>query len=193
MSWTELDYSFGGNATFGAPGQQYQVVTSLPTPTNSLVGNLFYVIGPPGELWVLRLNAQGNLVYVRYDGRTCILQLNFSTANAPSTAIVPYDISENILVSTAWTVVDIVFRQEVTGTTASSLQIARSTGTGVFTNVGYLNTVAVTIATGAYEQTTRPALLTVTTVNSGDKLQAVITPGTGASGFSVYLLLRETN
>jgi hypothetical protein len=177
------------------------VVAALPTPASALVGNLFYLSGPPGGLYELRLNGQGNLVYTKLDGRTCILQLcnagqtpGVGANFAASTQIVPYDLSENTLTSVAWTVVNIIFRQEVTGTTQSQVQVQRYTGTGAFSNTGYINTTAVTIAANAYEQTTNPASLAVTTVNSGDKLRAYFPAlGTGSSGYTVYIQLRESD
>ncbi len=202
MSFTGTDYTFSGTASFGAPGQNYQVVAALPTPTAALAGTLFYVKGPPDALWVLRANAQGSLVYAKIDGRVLALHMseaNFTPAGTGiylgGLAIVPYDASEPGLVSIAWTVVDIVFRMESAASSGStSLQIQHSTGTGAFANVGYLNTQPVSIPAASYEPTVRPAVISQSVVNSGDKLLPEFTAlGSGAAGFTVYVILRETN
>jgi hypothetical protein len=202
MSWTSTGYPFNANTTTGSPGQQYQIVSVLPTPTAALVGNFFYLKGPPDSLWVLRANSQGTLVYTKLGGRAIRMKMcsaDFTPyGDGPDPggiSIVPYDPSEPTLVSIAWTVVDIVFRVESASSSGvTSVQIDRSIGTGVFTSVGYLNTVPVTIPIGAYEPTVRPALLSVTTVNSGDKLRPVYSAiGLGAAGFTVYVILRESN
>jgi hypothetical protein len=202
MAWTSTGFPFGANTSTGAPGQQYQVVTTLPTPTAALVGNFFYLKGPPDALYVLRQNSQGTLVYTKLGGRAVRLKMcsaDFTPFGAGidlgGLCIVPYDPSEPTLVNIAWTVVDIVFRVESPSSSgAPAVQIARSVGTGVFSNVGYLNTVPVTIPQGAYEPTVRPALLSSTIVNSGDKLAPVYSSlGLGSSGYTVYVVLRETN
>lgn len=106
---------------------------------------------------------------------------------------VPY-LADGLTTAVAWNVLDIFLRTEVSGSVgATSVQIQRSTGTGAFTNVGALNTTAVSIAAGAYEPTTRPAAIAVATVNSGDKLMPYYTAlGTGASGFTLWVLLQAT-
>jgi hypothetical protein len=197
-------YPFGGSQQFGPPGQQYQIVSALPQPPSpAQIGNFFYVEGPPDYLYVLRQNAQGTLVYTKLGPRS--LRVKMCSADftpfgvgydAGSLAIVPYDPAQpSTLISITWIVTDIVFRTETASVSgATSVQIARSTGTGAFSNVGYLNTTPVTIAQGLYEPTVRPAVITQTTVNSGDKLQAYYSAlGTGASGFTLYTVLTETD
>ena len=62
----------------------------------------------------------------------------------------------------------------------------------MFTNVGYLNNTSVDIASGSYESI-MTAGFTTATVNSGDKIRCEFTAiGTGAQGFSTYVLLHET-
>jgi hypothetical protein len=202
MSWQEVDYPWNNNTSVGPPGQQYQIVSSLPTPTSALVGSLFYLVGPPGNLYELRVNTQGQLVYTKLGGRAIRLKMcsaDFtpfgSGQDNGGLSIVPYDPSEPTLVSIAWTVVDIVFRTEVASTSGGiSVQIARSVGTGAFSNVGFLNTVPVTIPQGDNEPTVRPAIISTMIVNSGDKLAPVYgSIGTGATGFTLYVILRESN
>jgi len=203
--WQGTDFSFNENTTITPPGQQYQIVTTLPTPVASLEGSLFYILGTggvPGALYVLRKNAAGVLVYTKFGGRAVRLWMSsadftpFGTGYDSVVKVVPYDPSEMpTLVSITWTVVDIFLRVEtpaVSGTT--SMQVARSTGTGVFSNVGFLNTSPVSITSGLYEPTVRPAVISQTTVNSGDKLKLYYPQlGANAAGFSAYVDLRETN
>lgn len=202
MSWSGQDFTFGGGTNFGPPGSNYQIVQELPTPAESLVGTIFYVIGPPGQLWILRLNAQGTMVYTKFGGRAIRMKMcsaDFTPfgvgVDDGGLSIVPYDPSEPGLVSIAWTVVDIVFRVETAALSGdTSVQIQRSTGVGHFSNVGYINTVPVTIAPGLYEPTVRPAVISQPTVNSGDKLLPEYTSiGIGASDFTLYMILRESD
>jgi hypothetical protein len=107
---------------------------------------------------------------------------------------IPYDITvANDAQSIAWLVQAIKLRAETPGSTATTLQVARSTGTGVFSNAGYLNTTALSLAASAYEVSMFNAALAVGTVNSGDKLQINWTAlGTGMVGPTVIVELRET-
>lgn len=201
-SFDSTDYTFGQNTTTGPPGSAYQIVQELPTPGTSLIGTLFYVESVPGNLWILRVNVQGQLVYTKFGGRALRMKMcsadftPFGVGTDPGgLSIVPYDPAEPGLVSIAWTVVDIVFRVETAALSGSTeVQIQRSTGTGAFSNVGVLNTTPVTIAAGNYEPTVRPAVITQTIVNSGDKLMPTYPSlGLGASGFSLYCVIRESD
>jgi hypothetical protein len=107
-------------------------------------------------------------------------------------SLVPYDPNQNQAVI-AFSVIDIFLRIEtpaVTGTT--SVKIQRSTGTGGFINAGYLNTTSVDVGSGAHEPTTRPAAISVSTINSGDKLLPEWTAlGSGIQGATLYVVLLE--
>lgn len=88
------------------------------------------------------------------------------------------------LVPITWQVSDIFFRVENVGTTNSTVQITRSTSTGPYVAVNYINDTPIVIPSGLNEAPGRPwtsATIDNALVNSGDKLQPVFTLGTGAS------------
>jgi hypothetical protein len=90
----------------------------------------------------------------------------------------------------SFTVNTIFLRAETQGTTATTVRIQRSTAAGAFVNAGYLDTSGLTLAANTSEAS-GPAL-TVTTVNSGDKLMPEYTAlGTSAAGFTLYVILTQ--
>lgn len=200
--WREQDFLFNDTVNQGPPGSAYQIVSALPTPIPALVGTLFYLEGTPGNLYVLRTNALGQLVYTLLGGRTA--RLWFSTADFTPfgvgydtiVKIVPYNISElPDFVSINWAVEDIFLRLETPAISGdTSVQIAYSTGTGNFSTAGFLNAAPVVVHAGSNEPAVRPAVISTPTIASGDKLKAYFPSiGTGGVGFSVYIDLRESN
>ena len=130
--------------------------------------------------------------------RSVVLKMCSADFTPPTTGIdygglhiVPYEPNTTGRTPIAWTVTDILFRLETAGSTASSVQIYRSTGTGAFSNTGALNTTALSIAASANEALA--PTLAVTSVNSGDKLAPYYGAlGTGAAGFTVEVVLCES-
>jgi hypothetical protein len=82
-------------------------------------------------------------------------------------AIVPFDPITGAY--RAWTVVGLLFRVEFPSPSSTAVRVQRSTSTGAFANVGYLNSAALAIAAGAYEPAA-PATIDAPIVFSGDKL-----------------------
>lgn len=83
-----------------------------------------------------------------------------------------------------WSLTQVFFRVENPGTTNSTLQFARYTGTSGFSTTNFLNDVPIIITPGAHESIGRPyTLATINNplVNSFDKLQPVFSLGAGAS------------
>ena len=121
----------------------------------------------------------------------------FSTTVPPGAAtwVVPWQpgTPPGVLVPISWLVTDIFFRVEnVSSSAISTLQIERSTSPGPFVAVNYINDVPITIPIGENEAVGRPytsATIDNPVVNSGDKLQAEITLGMGASLVSFYVVL----
>jgi len=106
------------------------------------------------------------------------------------TTIVPFDPATGNQI--AWTLAGLVFRMETPGAGPSSVKIQRSTGSGVFTNVGYLNTTSLDIAAGAFENLA--PVFAITTVNSGDKLAPEYTAiGAGAANCTLSVILAATS
>lgn len=189
--------------------ETFPQVAALPTLVAADRGNVYLVQGTAGSVpdkaFFIRYRTDGStLVATRIAGRALRLKLSSAdytpttvAADVGGTVMVPYDPDDEAsLTSIVWTVVDIIFRLETTASSGTtSLKIQRSTGTGAFVNAGYLNTTSLDILAAAYEPAAgqKPAPLAVTTVNSGDKLRPEYTAlGTGASGFSVYVVLRES-
>lgn len=120
----------------------------------------------------------------------------YSVATPPSTDefVVPWQpgTPSGVLVPCSWLVTDIFFRIEnPSGSAQSTLQIARYTGTGGFSISNYVNDVAVVIPATLNECVGRPytsATIDNPLVNSGDKLQPVISLGTGASLVSFFVV-----
>jgi hypothetical protein len=99
-----------------------------------------------------------------------------------------------VLVPTVWQVSDIFFRVENVGSSNSTLQIQRSTGTGGFSSVNNINDTPVVILAGNHEALLRPLVGSVINkplVNSGDKLTPAIVVGTGAGIISIYVTLTQ--
>ena len=98
-----------------------------------------------------------------------------------------------ILVPCSWLVTDIFFRVENASASAqSTLQIARYTGTAGFAEQNFINDVSIVIPATLNECVGRPytvATIDNPLVNSGDKLQPVITLGLGAALTSFYVVL----
>ena len=61
-----------------------------------------------------------------------------------------------IEVPITWTVTSCFFRLETVGTTNTTLQFSRYTGTGAYVANNLLNTVPITIPAGSYESVGRP-------------------------------------
>jgi hypothetical protein len=90
----------------------------------------------------------------------------------------------------SFTVNNISLRVETQGSTSTTVRIQRSTGTGAFSNAGYLDTSGLTLAASTSEAS--GPTLSVTTVNSGDKLMPEYTAlGTSAAGFTLYVMLTQ--
>lgn len=121
----------------------------------------------------------------------------FSTTIPPGVAtwVVPWQpgTPPGVLVPISWLVTDIFFRVENASSSAiSTLTIQRSTSAGPFVAVNNINDVPITIPIGLNEAVGRPytpATIDNPLVNSGDKLEAVITLGAGASLVSFYVVL----
>lgn len=195
---------WNGTAWVNAASQAYPV-TSLPLASSTYRGQFFLLkssgAGVPDAVYVCREREDGTYVWTRFQGRSFRMKMSSADFTPSSTgvdlgglAIVPFDPDEPGQISIAWTVVDIVFRMETTAASGTtSVKIQRSTGTGIFSNAGYLNTTAVSISSGSYEQSTKPASLAVTTVNSGDKLLPEYTAiGPSSGGYTLYVVLRES-
>jgi hypothetical protein len=93
-----------------------------------------------------------------------------------------------------WYVTDIFFRLENAGSTQSTLQIQRYTGTGAFVASNNINDTAIVIPANAHEPAIRPvtpSVLNHPSCNSGDKLMAVFTLGTGASIVEMLVTLSQ--
>jgi hypothetical protein len=93
-----------------------------------------------------------------------------------------------------WTVANLFFRTETPGTTNTTLQFARYTGTGAFAISNLLNAVPIIIPAGAYESTGRPyglATFNLPLVNSFDKLEPIIVLGAGVTVVEFSLKLTQ--
>ncbi len=93
-----------------------------------------------------------------------------------------------------WTVANLFFRIETVGTTNTTIQFARYTGTGALATSNLLNSAPVVIPSGSYESTGRPytlATFNAPLVNSFDKLFPIIVLGTGVSVVEFYLTLTQ--
>ena len=99
-----------------------------------------------------------------------------------------------LVIPIVWTVANLFFRVETPGTTASTIQFQRYTGTMGFSLTNVLNAVPVIIPAGAYESSGQPytlATFNAPLVNSFDKIRPVITLGTGASNVSFRLTFTQ--
>ena len=98
-----------------------------------------------------------------------------------------------ILVPIQWLITDIFFRTETASSAgASTLQITRSTSAGPFVAMNNINDVVVTIPINLNQNVGRPytaSTITHPLVNSGDKLQSVITLAAGTSNISFFVTL----
>jgi hypothetical protein len=93
-----------------------------------------------------------------------------------------------------WYVTDIFFRLENVGSIQSTLQIQRYTGTGPFVATNNINDTAVVIPANANEPVIRPvtpSIIDNPACNSGDKLMAVFSLGTGASIVEMAVALTQ--
>lgn len=206
--WHGTDFSFNENATITPPGQQYQIVTTLPTPVDSLEGTLFYELGTTGvagKLFILRRKANGTLEYVLIpaaiptpgSGPSTVRWTYFCDQPNPDNNVVwiaPYapNTPLGVLTSIAWTITDIAFRQETAGSTDSTLQILRYTGIGAFVTSNVINTTPIHIAAGQNEALGRPftsGTIDQPLVNSGDKLGLLLTKGTGTANWHFYVTM----
>ena len=205
-SLTNLDYlQYNGTDWVNKP-LTVPSVGSLPTAGSTYSGRMVRVLGggtAPDKFYICRQRSDASYIWSRFQGRSVILSFasgEFTPSTVGKDVIVrevPYDPEEpGSPTVIAWTVVDIVFRIETpaaSGTT--SLKVQRSTGTGVFSNVGYLNTTSLDILATTYEPASgqKPCPLAVTSINSGDKLSPEYTAVAGGSaGYSCYVVLRES-
>lgn len=95
-----------------------------------------------------------------------------------------------------WTVANLFFRVETPGTTNTTIQFARYTGTGAFAVSNLLNAAPVIIPAGSYESVGRPytlATFNAPLVNSFDKLSPIITLGAGVTVVEFYLTLTQVS
>jgi hypothetical protein len=206
--WSGTDFTFNENTEISPPGQQYQIVAALPVPVDTLEGTLFYLLGTPGvrgKLYILERRADGVLEYVLIpaaiptpgSGPSTIRWTYFCDQAAPDVNVVwiaPYapNTPLGILTPIVWSVTDIAFRQEILGSTNSTLQIKRSTGVGAFVTANFINTTPIDIVPGQYEALGRPfnsSTIDNPTVNSGDKLGLSLTAGTGSSKWHFYITM----
>jgi hypothetical protein len=206
--WQGTDFTFNENAEISPPGQQYQIVATLPSPpVASQEGTLFYVLGTTGvsgKLYILERQADATLAYILIpaaipapgSGPSTVRWTYFCDQPSPDTNvvwIVPYapNTALGILTPIVWSVTDIAFRQEIPGTTNSTLQILRSTGVGAFVTANVVN-VPINIVPGQYEALGRPftsSTITGPTLNSGDKLGLTMTKGTGTGNWHFYVTM----
>jgi len=93
-----------------------------------------------------------------------------------------------------WTVANLFFRIETVGTTNTTIQFARYTGTGAFATTNLLNATPIIIPAGSYESVGRPytlATFNMPLVNSFDKLEPIIVLGAGVTVVEFYLTLTQ--
>jgi hypothetical protein len=202
-----LDYlQYNGSVWVNTP-LTVPTIGSLPTAGSSYRGRIVKVLGSGSgtadAFYICRMRQDGSYKWTRFQGRSVILTFasgEFTPSATGKDVIVrevPYDPEEpGSPTVIAWTVVDIVFRVETAASSGTtSLKVQRSTGTGVFSNVGYLNTTSLDITSGNYEPASgqKPCPLAVTSINSGDKLSPEYTAiGSGSAGYSAYVVLRES-
>jgi hypothetical protein len=206
--WSGTDFTFNENTGISPPGQQYQIVATLPSPpVSSLEGSLFYVLGTTGvsgKLYVLERQTDGTLAYILIpaaipapgSGPSTIRWTYFCDQSAPDNNVVwiaPYmpNTALGTLTPIVWSVTDIAFRQETPGTTDSTLQINRSVGVGAFITANTIN-VPINIVPGQYEALGRPftsSTINNPTVNSGDKLGMTLTAGGGTGQWHFYVTM----
>lgn len=154
--------------------------------------------GTPDEPYILRERADGSYVWTRLGGRAIILKMCSADFTPTTPGVdkgglvqVPYDPDENSDISITWTIVKMLFRVETAGTSVTNVNIQRSTGTGLFMNAGNLLSADLSLGSGVYEVSTRS--FARATVNSGDKLMPYYTTiGSGVTGFTLHLVLRES-
>jgi hypothetical protein len=95
-----------------------------------------------------------------------------------------------LLIPIVWSVANLFFRVETPGTTPTTIQFQRYTGTGAFSVTNILNALPVVIPPGANESTGQPYTLATfdsPLVNSFDKIRPAISLGVGASNVSFRL------
>jgi hypothetical protein len=127
---------------------------------------------------------------VRWDYASTTIPAGFAIFVVPPQPGTPLGLE----VPVVWTVSSCFFRTETVGTTNTTLNFARYTGTGAFATSNLLNAAPVIIPAGAYESTGRPytsATFNLPLMNSFDKLEPIIVLGAGVSVVEFYLTLTQ--
>jgi hypothetical protein len=137
-------------------------------------------------------------IYITNSGKaTCIIEFACGdwtpTATGVDTVqkIAPYiGNTGGIGQSVVWNFRRLTFRMRIAGSTASSINVQKSTVTGTFTGSDIMSS-DLSIASGDYEG--EATTFSVDSVNSGEKLSMAIRGiGTGSTGWVAMLMLEES-
>src|SRR5580692_9617060 len=124
--WHGEDFTFNENTEISPPGQQYQIVATLPSPPiANQEGTLFYTLGTTGvsgKLYILERQADATLAYILIpaaiptpgSGPSTIRWTYFCDQPTPDTNVVwiaPYapNTALGTLTPIVWSVTDIAF------------------------------------------------------------------------------------